>query len=116
MSWLPQDVDHIDDFDEDGRYYLYVETSADGPDGIRYDATDNAKPILCMASSVDAIKGVLPPIRNLGDSPVVVSPLALTKPFSRGKRLARRMTRLGSERRPRALASLPRSRWRACSP
>ena len=76
MSWLPQDVDHIDDFDEDGRYYLYVETNADG--GVRYDATDSPKGILCMASSVAAIKGVLPPIRNLGDSPVVVSPLAST--------------------------------------
>ena len=74
--WLPQDIDHIIDFDSVGSNWLFVETDADGPDGIRYDATDNTKGILCMASSVAAIKGVLPPIRNLGDSPVVVRSLA----------------------------------------
>ena len=69
--WLPQD--QIDDFDENDQY-LKVVTDEDGPDGLWFDATVNPSAILCMASSVDAIKGVLPPIRNLGDSPVVVSP------------------------------------------
>ena len=70
--WVPRD--RIDDFHEAGEY-MYVETSDDPAQegrihGVRFDATASSKGILCMASSVGAMKGVLPPIQNLGDSPV----------------------------------------------
>jgi len=75
--WIQQD--EINDLEKD-EAYLYFETSDDGPKQIRFDATNSNRAMLCMTSSLEAIKGVLPPIRNLGASPVVVrSSLATSK-------------------------------------
>ena len=74
--WIQQD--EINDLEKD-EAYLYFETSDDGPEQIRFDATNSNRAMLCMASSLEEIKGVLPPIRNLGASPVVVRSLATSK-------------------------------------
>ena len=67
--WIPQD--QIVGYDRD-EAYLYVETKDDGPQAMVFDATNSKRAMLCMASSIEEVKGVLPPIRNLGPSPIVV--------------------------------------------